>query len=122
MSICSCKHNSIFHEGGFGPCAKCNCPKKEEPVMKTIQDKLRDDDYRTKLPYFTSKGNPEGAKAFREAERYLAECFKRDLFEELGITNNPKAEILYRIAYDLGHSGGYSEVYGYAQDLVELIE
>jgi hypothetical protein len=89
---------------------------------ESFQSRINQNFYRTKLPYFTSKGNPEGAKAFREAERYLAECFKRDLFEELGITNNPKAEILYRIAYDLGHSGGYSEVYGYAQDLVELIE
>jgi hypothetical protein len=88
---------------------------------ESFQSKINRNCYRTSLPYFTSKGNPEGAKAYRESERYLAECFKKDLFEDLGITDNPKAEKLYLIAYDLGHSSGYSEVYGYAQDLVDLI-
>ena len=90
--------------------------------MKTIQDKLRDNYYRTKLPFFTIKENPERAMARHRDNARLEEEFKRDLFEDLGITNNPKAEKLYSKAWELGHSAGYSEIYLDAQDLVELIE
>lgn len=47
--------------------------------------------------------------------------FKNDLFEELSITDNPKRELLFQKAWELGHSSGYSEVYLYACDLVDLI-
>jgi hypothetical protein len=47
--------------------------------------------------------------------------FKADLFKELGIENNPKRDKLFSKAWELGHSSGYSEVYSYADDLVELI-
>lgn len=50
------------------------------------------------------------------------EKFKSDLFEELEIQENPKRELLYRKAYELGHSYGFSEIYCYACDLVELIK
>lgn len=48
--------------------------------------------------------------------------FKKDLYEDLGIEDNPKKEKLFEKAWELGHSGGYSEVYNYACDLVDLIE
>ena len=55
-------------------------------------------------------------------ERFaLKEQFKKDLFDELNISENPKREILFEKAWDLGHDLGYSEVYSYAMDLIELI-
>lgn len=48
--------------------------------------------------------------------------FKEDLFEELDIQNNPKRELLYKKEYEMGHSYGFSEIYAYAVDLVELIK
>jgi len=90
--------------------------------MKTIQDKLRDNEYRSRVPYFTTKENREGNQAYHTDNARLEEEFKKDLFKDLGITNNPKAEQLYAKAWDLGHSTGYSDVYIYACDLVELIE
>jgi predicted nucleic acid-binding protein len=47
--------------------------------------------------------------------------FKKDLFEDLGITNHPKAERLFSKAWERGHSSGMYEVYLVAQDLVDLI-
>lgn len=51
----------------------------------------------------------------------LLELFKRDMFEDLGIADNPKRDKLFSIAWDKGHSAGLSEVYNEAQDLVDLI-
>ena len=57
----------------------------------------------------------------RKHSSELHEQFKRELFEELGILDNPKREELFSKAWELGHSAGYSEVYNYARDLVDLI-
>jgi hypothetical protein len=48
--------------------------------------------------------------------------FKQDLFVELGIVGHPKADKLYSIAWEMGHSAGYSEVLSYAWDMVDLIK
>ena len=48
--------------------------------------------------------------------------FKKDLFEEYGVSNNPKAEQCYNIAYEFGHSDGYYEIAHYFSDIVELIK
>ena len=48
--------------------------------------------------------------------------FMQDLFEEFGVTDNPKKELCYSIAYDMGHAYGFSEVYSKFSDLVELIK
>jgi len=48
-----------------------------------------------------------------------------DFFEivkkDLGIENNPKADVLMRIAWEQGHAYGYYEVYLCACELMELI-
>ena len=59
---------------------------------------------------------------WRVSESKLLMEFKKDLFEDLGITNNPKNELLFSKAWEHGHSAGFHEVYGYACDLVALIE
>jgi phosphomannomutase len=51
----------------------------------------------------------------------LYKKFMQDMFNELGIADNPKRDRLFSIAWDLGHSAGYSEVYNYASELVDLI-
>ena len=54
---------------------------------------------------------------FNEVDR-----FREDLFKELGIENNPKRDELFGIAWEMGHSSGFSEVYYIATDLVRLIK
>lgn len=45
--------------------------------------------------------------------------FKSALLEELGLTNDPKADELYELAWEEGHAYGYSEVYSCACDMIE---
>jgi len=47
--------------------------------------------------------------------------FKNDLFAYFDVSNNPKRELAYSIAYDKGHSCGCSEVYNEFSSIVELI-
>jgi len=58
---------------------------------------------------------------YNKALNDKGEEFKRDLFYDLGISENPKREMLYAKAYEMGHSSGYSEIYSVACDLVDLI-
>jgi hypothetical protein len=48
--------------------------------------------------------------------------FIKDLFDEFGVMDNPKKELCYSIAYDMGHAYGFSEIYSKFYDLVELIK
>jgi len=47
--------------------------------------------------------------------------FKNDMFEYFGVSDNPNADKAYSIAYERGHSDGFSEIYGNFSDLVDLI-
>jgi hypothetical protein len=72
--------------------------------------------------HFDEEAYKEALEYFREGEREVEREFKKDLFEKLGIEDNPKKDKLYDKAYEMGHSGGFTEIYNYAVDLVELIE
>jgi hypothetical protein len=48
--------------------------------------------------------------------------FKHDMLIELGVVGHPKADELYSIAWEMGHSAGYSEVASYMWDMVDLIK
>lgn len=59
--------------------------------------------------------------SWREAEGRIHSQFKRDLEEENGFADNPKRDLLYGIAWDMGHSAGYSEVAYFYNELSPLI-
>jgi hypothetical protein len=61
-------------------------------------------------------------KEYKQEASRLFDEFKSDLFNDLGITDHTKAELLFNIARDMACSCSYSEVYGYAVDLLPLIE
>lgn len=94
-----------------------------------FQEKLQSNYYSSNTyPYVSAseaKSNPTKAAV---REKYLADYhrrdteFKADAFEELGITDNPKAELLYQKAYEIGHGSGYHEIYVQMDDLVDLIK
>ncbi len=48
--------------------------------------------------------------------------FKKDLFEYFKVQENPKAKVAYSIAYEYGHSAGFSEILYYFSDIVQLIK
>ena len=55
-----------------------------------------------------------------EDARLLA-LFKSDLEQYFGITGHPKAGKCFDLAYFYGHSSGYSDIFTYYADLVDLI-
>lgn len=59
--------------------------------------------------------------AYYAEENRLYEKFKQDLFEEYEVENNPNREKAFSLAWENGHSSGYSEVAGYFDDYVDLI-
>jgi hypothetical protein len=70
--------------------------------------------------------NEDGMKEQRrlygaEASR-LEQEFKADLFEEHGVTENPKANQCFAIAYDMGHHNGHECVANYFDTIVDLIK
>jgi hypothetical protein len=89
---------------------------------ETFEDKLARNAYRTALPYLSNKEDPRGHKDYQDDNIRLYDEFKKDLFEALGITENPKANKLLCIAEEKGHAFGYSEIYNEALDLVDLIK
>lgn len=89
---------------------------------KSMYDRIQAGYYKTKLPYVAHKDDPEAYYKYHEDQNRLLKEFEHDLFEELGIQNNPKRYRLYSIAWSLGHSSGYSEVLSYAAELCPLIE
>lgn len=80
------------------------------------------ENYENKLPYSRKNENLEEYEAYRAEDKRLLEKFENDIYADLGIENNPKKEKLFSLAWSMGHSAGYSEVHGYACELVTLIE
>ena len=50
------------------------------------------------------------------------EFFKQELLKYLEVDDNPKADELYSVAWELGHSYGFQGIYDYACDIVRLIK
>lgn len=83
---------------------------KEEYPNALIQEVLDEEAYRAHLKEY----NDENAKLHRE--------FRDDLFEDYGVSDNPKRFKCFELAWEHGHSSGLEEVYGYFGDLVVLIQ
>lgn len=60
------------------------------------------------------------AEHMRHSANLMAK-FKSDLKEEFGVTDHPKADAVYKLAYDYGHGSGLGQIYDYFSDLVDLI-
>ena len=61
-------------------------------------------------------------KDFRIEDNRLYNLFKETVFYESGITDHPKAETLFGIAWELGHSYGLNEVLNHLEDILPLIQ
>ena len=83
---------------------------KEEYPNALIQEVLDEEAYRAHLKEY----DVESAKLDRE--------FRDDLFEDYGVSDNPKRFKCFELAWEHGHSSGLEEVYGYFGDLVVLIQ
>lgn len=82
-----------------------------EMINAAIKESIRDD-----------VGLATARAAYGVDSSRLREEFIKDLFEELGITDHPKASALYSMAYERGHAHGFEEVAAEARALVSLIK
>ena len=68
----------------------------------------------------------EGYKAhqiqYGEETHKLHEEFVNDLFENFNVTDNPKRQKAFDLAWEKGHANGLEEVYNEFYDLVDLIK
>lgn len=76
----------------------------------------------TIVPYFNEADYKQAREAYNAEINSLQAEFKVDLFEEFGVTDNPKAELCFSKAWERGHAYGYSDVYSVFSDIVELIQ
>lgn len=103
--------------------AKAAKPPPED--TRSVAEKIRDGAYKVaNLEYPSPKDPDKQAKrqAYQAAQAELHEQFKQDLFRENGVVGNPKAELCFQKAWEMGHASGVSEVENYFSDLVELIK
>lgn len=59
---------------------------------------------------------------YRKEEANILGQFQADALEEVGLANHPKKDIIFSKAWQNGHSGGFSEVFGQLQDLASFVE
>lgn len=59
--------------------------------------------------------------AWHKAEADAVNAFKKDVLEEYGLAGHPKADKVYALAWQEGHSAGLMEVAGWVQKLSELV-
>lgn len=64
----------------------------------------------------------EAKNKYSEEHSKLQIEFKLALFEEYNVSDNPKREKAFSIAWEKGHSNGLNEVESEFSDLVELIK
>jgi hypothetical protein len=72
--------------------------------------------------HFDEEAYNEEVKVYNSAISEKENEFIEDLFEEFDVTDNPKRELCYSIAYADGHAHGFSEIYGRFSDIVDLIK
>lgn len=97
-----------------------------ERISRTIEE-IEDEIALKRIP---EKGEFDNKDEFTEARRkYHIEVnelekskFKKALLEELEITNHPKAELLFSMAWERGYGNGLYEVFQEALELVGLIK
>jgi hypothetical protein len=98
--------------------------------MSTIFEKINSGEYKNNKPYPNWRGRRQNQPKeiiqalteYQEEEQRIYKQFKHDIEEEHGVLNHPKADVLWRLAWEHGHSCGYSEVASYWVDFVELIK
>ena len=99
------------------------CTEIEAPISMGVDfiSDLKKHGYIVELIFDESSYKTDMQEYKNDQVRLLIQ-FEEDLHNEFGVSDNPKRFKLFSIAWNKGHSGGYSEVYGIYSELVTLIE
>ena len=88
---------------------------------KTVYQRVYAGDFDNKVA-FVRNATTEQRQAYRDGERAMTEKLKAALEEENGLSDHPKKDTLWRLAWDEGHSAGYAEVTLVYDRLAELLK
>ncbi len=100
---------------------KCIHALKKHEVCENYEKQWKKAGY--VVQKFVDIGSYEAGKTKYDnlkTERY--QKFIVDLFEEFEVGKNTKAQKAFELAWSYGHTSGYSEVFNYFVDLVDLIK
>lgn len=64
----------------------------------------------------------KAADAWRKADAEANGRFRQDVLREAGMEGHPKADKVYALAWEEGHSAGYSEIAIWVWKLAELVK
>lgn len=102
---------------------------EEVELPKSVYDKITDGDYLNKLPFPQRPHPPVSVDDYKKAlleyrneSSRLVEEFKADALAEVGLTGHPKADKVYFLAREHGHSAGLHEVMNYLVDFADLVK
>lgn len=94
-----------------------------EPFMEKVESRRYDPATYIKWPGHKPK-DPDimrEKKRYRDLEQKLLSQFKKDLIAEFRLTDHPKADLCYDLAWSEGHASGLHEVVMYFERFSELI-
>jgi hypothetical protein len=69
-----------------------------------------------------SKWSKEEKEVQNKKEQEAVIKWKEWLFKKYEVSENPKKDLCYSKAYEMGHSSGFNEIEIYFSDLVDLIK
>lgn len=103
------------------PSSYPTAPRKPQLSPKSSPSEVRD--FAEKLETYDEemKLHREQQAVYHARSAALEAAFRHDLEVEYHMVGNPKADLLYGKAWQMGHSGGLHEVANYYADLVELV-
>ena len=93
----------------------------EESVAQFFQDKSNEISW-GRISQYTPGPSKLGQQEYREKIRELENEFRSVLQHTYRLDGNPKADKVWSMAWELGHSSGYSEVEIWYQKLAELVK
>lgn len=90
--------------------------------MMSIEEALKQGTYDNKLPYLSRKANTNANDAYHTENARIRSQFARDIAFEYSLENHPKAAVLFELAWEEGHSSGYSEIAYYYERFSVLLK
>ena len=106
---------------------KNKLPYLPRPAKPTLPKNPTPEDYRKHADDMEAHAQAvteflkEMDKYYAEGKRLL-ELFKQDVLADVGLTNHPKADKAYGLAWENGHASGLSEVYNHLMRYAELLK
>lgn len=87
----------------------------------SIQEKIEQGEYINQLSYVRHSKDPAMSRAYDNEERRLISQFAKDIAEEYGLQDHPRAAVLFNLAWEEGHAHGYFEVANYYDRFAVLL-